>query len=64
MDDWYELKDLAGVNYIEYQNENSEWMPVAAKLTIVQSKVIEAFLNAQHEQLRKLLKAFVDEVEQ
>jgi hypothetical protein len=56
MGDWYEIKELAGVYYIEYQNADSEWQPVAVKLTDSQVLKAEAFEEMQAQQKHEFYK--------
>ncbi len=60
MGDWYELKELAGTWYIEYQSEATEWNPIAIELTHEQAKEVEEFESKQAQDKRDFLKAIID----
>ena len=59
MGDWYELKELTGTWYIEYQSDATAWTPVAVQLTQEQAKEAEEFENAQSEKKRDFLKGMI-----
>lgn len=63
MGDWYELKWLAGVSYLEYQNEKSGWRTIAVELTEEQSKAVdkhnEALIEMQNRFYKKILEGDV-----
>jgi len=59
MGDWYEIKELAGVYYIDYQNDNTGWNNIAIQLTDSQAIEVEAFVEKQLEDKHEFLKAFV-----
>ncbi len=60
MGDWYEIKELAGVYYIDYQNDNTDWNNIAIQLTDSQSIEVEAFVEKQLEDKHEFLKAFIE----
>lgn len=47
MGDYYELKTLAGVSYIEYSNEKTGWNEIAVQLTDEQLEQAQAFHDVQ-----------------
>ena len=60
MGDWYELKELTGTWYIEYQSVATGWNPTAVELTYEQAKEVEEFENKQAQSKRDFLKAIID----
>ena len=60
MGDWYEVKELAGVFYIEYCNENTGWNTIALELTDRQCLEVEAFTEKQAENRSEFLKGVID----
>ena len=59
MGDWYEVKELAGVYYIEYQSEASGWNPIAVELTNEQAFQVEEFIDKQANEKHEFMKALI-----
>ena len=50
MGGFYGVKDLAGVWYLEYQNEDTGWNCIAVQLTIEQMEAVEEFSQRQQDE--------------
>ena len=63
MGDWYEIKELLMVHYIEYQNAQSGWNPAIVKLTDEQVERYSEFMEQQQIDRDKFLKSMTEELE-
>lgn len=59
MGDFYELRELAGVYYLEYQNENSGWNSIAVELEPEQYFQISEFTSKQEKEKQDFLANFL-----
>lgn len=60
MGDWYDVVWLAGVPYIEYSNDSTDWRPTAKQMTKEQYKALEDLRNKHCQDEQKLLKGMTD----
>ena len=59
MGDFYQVVELAGVFYIEYQSEKTGWNTIAVQLTNNQSLETKAFFKKQADEKRAFLKGMI-----
>lgn len=57
----YSIICLAGEYYIDFQNENTNWEPVALKLNKEQMKKVDNFYRAQGEREEHFFKVLIEE---
>ena len=62
MGDFYNIVELAGAYYLEYQNENSGWHPIAVALTADQVMEVEAFSRKQSEENMEFMRTLYNNI--
>ena len=59
MGDWYELKVLGDVFYIEYSNEQTKWQSTVRELTEKEIAELDIFEGKQSEERRNFMKSLL-----
>ena len=61
MGDWYEIKELGGKLYLEFQSEATGWNMKVIELSEKDRELIEEFEGRIHEQRRSFLQGIANQ---